>query len=538
MKKLKILLLIMVIVGLFSSCSIDTSELANYDLPSALQSGNLERVKEAVENGADVNKAAFLLGPDANPLYYSMRNGQRCIPEYLLSKGADPNFVDSAGISILMYTVGAHKEAGLTYGNVTDNENYKTLLNDKRTEINLIGELGYTALDYACRDKGDLTVVNDLISHGANITATTLKCAMEGFSQGFCEASVVKIVFDSLTQQKIPYGIDPEFVAAIQGDSSKLRSLADAGEIKEGNRQIVMFLSAAFCDAKTLQIFADQEADLNEKYCGGTLLGVAYSYGKLETVEYLVSRHVNLETPFTQIETVQEETALTKAIRHNRIDIADYLLKSGAVFQTFEDTTQENDLEIACKNGNLKLVKLIVDHGYPLTKKQLVDAMASAAIYGHIEVLEYFLTDLKANINVENNDETILGRAAFSASLDTIKYLVNRGADVNGGKARVMTPLDRAVNGNRADVVKYLIGEGADVNAIGVYSNGGGKTTSLLTQAVQNGYFDIVKLLIENGANVHYKEGWSGGEDTALDVAKEEGSKNIIDYLEKAQKIK
>lgn len=531
MKKLNIFLLVIVIVGLFTSCNY-----INNGLVGALESGNLERVKEAVDNGADVNKVSFLFGQDASPLLDSMRNGQECIPKYLLSKGADPNFIDSHGISILMYTVGAHKEVGLDYANVTDNENYKTLLNDKRTNINLTGKLGFTALDYACRDMGDLPTVNYLISHGAIITTTTMKCAIEGFSQGFCEASVVKVVFDSLAQQGIPYGIDPEIVAAIQGDTDKLRALVNSGKIKDTNKQMVMFLCAAFGDAKTLQIFADQNVDLDEKFYRDTLLAVACSYGKLETVEYLVSKHVNLETLVHQNETVWEETALTKAIRHNRIDIADYLLKCGAKFQTFDDTTQENVLEIACENGNLDLVKWMINNEYPLTDDQLLRAMTAAALNDRINVLEYFLTDKKANINVESFDDTVLGTAAWKASLNTIQYLVNHGADVNGGMARVRTPLDRAVNSNRADIVKYLIDKGADVNLIGVYSNGGGKTTSLLTQAVQNGYFDIVKLLVENGANVNYEEEWPDGKKTALDVAKQEGSKHIIDYLENAQK--
>ncbi len=533
MKKLTVLLLLIVIVGLFSSCNS-----SNDGLVGALESGNLERVKEAVDNGADVNKASILLGPDATPLYYSMRNSQLCIPEYLLLKGADPNFIDSDGISILMYTVGAHKEVGLDFANITDNENYKTLLNDKRTNINLTGKLGYTALDYACRDMGDLTAVNYLISHGAKITTTTMECAIEGFSEGFCEASVVKVVFDSLTQQGIPYGIDPEIVEAIQCDTDKIRSIVNSGKIKEPNKQMVMFLCAAFGDAKTLQIFADQNVDLNEKFNGNTLLAIACSYGKLETVEYLVSKNVNLETPVLQNETVWEETALTKAIRHNRINIVDFLLKSGAKFQTFDDTTQANDIEIACGNGNLDLVKLIIDYEYPLTENQISRAMTAAASNDNINVLEYFLIDKGADINVESFDKTVLGDSASSADLVTIQYLVDHGADVNGGKARVLTPLDRAVNSNRADVVKYLIDKGADVNVIGIYSNGGGKTTSLLTQAVQNGYFDIVKILIENGANVNYEEQWTDGKETALDVAKQERSKHIIDYLENAQKNK
>jgi ankyrin repeat protein len=465
-----------------------------------------------------------------------MRNGQTSIPEFLLSQGADPNYIDSAGISILMYTVGAHKDTGIDFANVKDNENYKTLLNDKRTNINLKGKLGYTALDYACRDNGNWDIVSYLISHGAKITGTTMKCAIEGFSQGFCEASVVKVVFDNLTQQGVPYGIAPEFVAAIQGNTNKLRSIIYEGKINKTNKQIVRFLCAAFGDKKALQMLANKNVNLEEKFNGDTLLGMACSYGKLETVEYLVSNHVNLETPLLQIETVQEETALTKAIRHNRIDVVDYLLKNGAKFQTFDDTTQKNDLKIACGNGNINLVKFIVDHKYPLTDKQLVDALSAASMNNHINVLDYFLNDKRVNINVENNDETILGTAAFSANLNTLQYLVNHSANVNGGKARVMTPLDRAVNSNRVDVVKYLIDKGADVNAVGVYSDGGGKATSLLTQAVQDGYFDIVKLLVEHGANIHYKEGWSGGKDTALDVANKEGSEHIIDYLEKLDK--
>jgi len=335
------------------------------------------------------------------------------------------------------------------------------------------------------------------------------------------------------------YGSDSEFIAVIQGDSDKLCSLINTGKINAKNKQIVMFLCAALGDVNTLQIFADKNVNLNEKFYGNTLLGVACSYGKLETVKYLVSNNVNLETPLIQVETVQEETALTKAIRHNKVDIVDYLLKSGAKFQTFDDTTQENDIEIACGNGNLDLVKCIIDHEYPLTDDQLFRAMTAAALNNHRDVLEYFLTVKGANINEENIfEETVLGASAWKADLDTIHYLVNHGADVNGGKARVMTPLDRAVTFNRADVAKYLIEKGANVNIIGVYSDTGEKTDSLLTTAIQNGYFDIVKLLVENGADVNYVEEWTDGKKTELDIAKREVSKHIIDYLENAQKNK
>jgi ankyrin repeat protein len=56
--------------------------------------------------------------------------------------------------------------------------------------------------------------------------------------------------------------------------------------------------------------------------------------------------------------------------------------------------------------------------------------------------------------------------------------------------------------------------------------------------AIHSGYFEMVKLLVDNGASVDYKEGWSDGRDTPLDMAKAEGSKRILAYIEAAERIK
>src|SRR5665647_2085119 len=97
MKRLSILLLVIVFAGLFSSCA-----MMDGDLTYAMSMDNLELVKEAVENGADVNKG--------DPLFYSLSNGQDFIPEYLLSKGANPNYIDSdGGISVSYTHLRAHE---------------------------------------------------------------------------------------------------------------------------------------------------------------------------------------------------------------------------------------------------------------------------------------------------------------------------------------------------------------------------------------------------------------------------------------------
>lgn len=510
--------------------ALDTAlESENKGLTKALLLGDLELVTEAIESGADINR----FGLKDSPLWYSIREGQNCIPAYLLSKGADPNFVDEKDMSILMYTVGANAPYGITYSNAQFNKSYKTLLADKRTNINLKGRLGYTALDYACRDSGHLDKVNYLISHGAIITASTMKCAMDGFSKGFCDASVVRLILDSLIKKDIPSGLDPELEAAILGDSSKLLSLYNKGKIKKQNMQMVQFLTAAFGDANTLKTLTASDVDLNTLFHENTLLSTASKYGNLETVKYLVSQNVNLEATAG---TRNNYTALTMAISCNRLDIAQYLQKSGAIFQIF-NTTEQNPLEFACENGNLDMIKWILDSGFPMKTGQDASAMIYAARNNKIDVLKYFLDVKKFDINAEDNmGYTTLEGATYSASLDTIKFLVENGAKVNGDKNQYGLPLPIAAMCNRVDVAKYLIEKGADVNLAG--TRDGSKDSRPLTKAIQSGYFEMIKLLVDNGASVDYKEGWSTGRDTPLDMAKAEGSKRILEYIEAAKRSK
>jgi ankyrin repeat protein len=538
-KKIAIALIMTLIIGLLPSCSIGSvvhsiNTNNNKGLEYALGASDIELVNEAVEAGADVNKnLSIFSGPEASPLWYSIREGQRFIPAYLLSKGADPNFVNDQGISILMFTVGANAESGITYANAEDNDSYKTLLNDKRTKINLKGKLGFTALDYACRDSGNLDKVNYLISHGAIITATTMKCAINGYSDGHCDPPVLKLVLDSLIKQGIPSGLDPEIEAAILGDSNKLLSLYNEGKIKQQNMQMVQFLTAAFGDASTLKALT-AGVDLNNNFNYETLLSTASEYGKLETVEYLVSQNVKLETT---VGYYNYNTALTMAIEDNRLDIAKLLQKSDAKFQTQEDSNVENALEYACENGNLDMIKWIIDSGYTLTTNQKVGALTYAAQNNRINVLKYLLNVKKSDINATSFQDGVLEDAIWwDASLDTIKFLVDNGANINGGENQYSTPFSRAVQSNRADVAKYLIEKGADVNLAGI--NDGCKDSRPLTEAIQTGLFDMVKLLIDNGASLSYHEGWSGGDDSPLDIAKAEGSKRILAYIEAAEKSK
>ena len=519
------LMLVIAVCPIFASCGKFSD-----DLYFAVTSGNLERVREAVDNGADVNKGSVLYALHENPLLYSINNSYPHIAKYLLSKGADPNYIDKRnGISLLMYTVGGHNEKGLTYSNASDYGLYQILLQDQRTDVNLTGKLGYTALDYACRDNGNLGIVNDLISHGAKITATTMQCTFEGYKRGFCEESVLKLVFDNLTEQHMPSALPPEIEAALRGDSSKLISLENG--LTQENRQLALYLTCAYGDADALGALCDGTVNINEIRWPKTLLSVACTYGNMEAVKYLLDEQADVELR-TDDDLPSSKPPLTYALQYNHLDIADYLFAHGAKLQIAKSGTRgyPDVLEMACGKGNLETIKWIVAHGYPLDEERAAKSMAEAARNDHIEVLEYFLADLKVDINSEYYYSTAL--ATDSASIETIKYMVKNGADVNGGKKRISTPLDGAVRANRADIVQYLLDNGADADFVG--TDNGYTPSRALTVAIQNGFFDIVKILVDHGADLAYHEGWASGKDTPLEIAKNRGSQNIIDYIQNA----
>lgn len=101
--------------------------------------------------------------------------------------------------------------------------------------------------------------------------------------------------------------------------------------------------------------------------------------------------------------------------------------------------------------------------------------------------------------------------AVIKDKLETVKYLVEHGADINLKDARGWTPLHYAVE-RRLRLVRYLVEHGADLEAV----NNHGETP--LICAVQgervsslpyHWYWDddkIVKYLVEQGANLNAKD--------------------------------
>ncbi|XP_028418537.1 uncharacterized protein LOC114543951 [Dendronephthya gigantea] len=107
-------------------------------------------------------------------------------------------------------------------------------------------------------------------------------------------------------------------------------------------------------------------------------------------------------------------------------------------------------------------------------------------------------------------------------TLEIVKYLVEKGADVNGWGTDGWTVLHSSVTKGKLEIIKYLVKKGADVNG----KNTNGQT--VLHSAVTEGTLEIVKYLVKKGADVNCKntDGW-----IALDIAVSKNRLEIVKFL-------
>jgi len=171
-------------------------------------------------------------------------------------------------------------------------------------------------------------------------------------------------------------------------------------------------------------------------------------------------------------------------------------------------------------------------------------ALVGSAIRGDANSVKTLL-DKGADVNVRDADgNTALDWAAGEGQLEIVKILLDKGADVNVKGMLGFTPLMAATTHGHTEIVKILLDRGADVNAIsgttafswtaydGSSSESGiyGGLTALMI-AARDGYADIVKLLLEKEADINIKD--VNGK-TVLQWAEKNNHSEIIKLLKEA----
>jgi hypothetical protein len=139
---------------------------------------------------------------------------------------------------------------------------------------------------------------------------------------------------------------------------------------------------------------------------------------------------------------------LVLALREPSLKVAELLIGWPETKVEIRNEKDESPLMLAALKGYFSLVKKLVERDADVNKPGWT-ALHYAASGGHVSVIEYLL-DNSAYIDAESpNGTTPLMMAAMYGSPESVKALIQAGADLNVKNSVGLTALDFAVRADR-----------------------------------------------------------------------------------------
>ena len=198
-------------------------------------------------------------------------------------------------------------------------------------------------------------------------------------------------------------------------------------------------------------------------------------------------------------------TALLSAVKYNKLEAVVYLLENGADTKA-ADKDGKTALHYAADKGKIEIVKKLVETGTPIDHKdnEGKTPLILAFIEGKQDCFEYLLSkgaDINSRIygesegGYDSNGQTLLHKVILFGNGKMVKYLVEKGANLEERNSEGQTPLHFAcsVAEPDIDIITYLLEKGAYVNAQDV------SYVTPMKYAQSRNLTGIVNLLKEHG---------------------------------------
>ena len=264
---------------------------------------------------------------------------------------------------------------------------------------------------------------------------------------------------------------------------------------------------------------------------GNTPLMHAASVGSLEAMKMLLKAGADVNA-----KNGLDATSLVWAASNP--EKAKLLIEAGAAVNVITKMQRTPLMMAASTPGNTATVKLFIEKGADATPADVRGhtALVDAARANNTDAV-LLLVDQKVDLNAGDfAGLTALSYAAAHSNIKMMRMLLDRGAKIDASHKRELkvrngliavsyvTPLMAAVSRSTPETVKALLDAGADVNKQDVR----GMTPLMLAVASDVANPATVKMLLDKNANVSIK---SVDGETALDWARKFGNPKIMGML-------
>ena len=220
-------------------------------------------------------------------------------------------------------------------------------------------------------------------------------------------------------------------------------------------------------------------ADPNAAADGSPILSEAIWRGEVEILEILIEAGADPNAPLDYGSHLYNAIRMEYTDSEVRLKTVRTLVDAGADVNWTNNPGYPETLNAAVITGDPEVVRVLVEAGAdPHTEPGRVPILSKATDKEIVRLLveagaptegsEHIVAAVAGSATGAEKNEALV-RAAAHGEIDTMRMLVDNGADVNASDADGITVLQWALGlareGESAEVARFLIEAGADVNA-------------------------------------------------------------------------
>jgi len=490
-------------------------------------------VRYLLEHGADVDAQANIQNP--TPLHLASCRGDFKVAQLLLDHGADINVRDKNGRTPLH---------GLIDGLFDHCPNYYfdavRFLLENGADVHALDDDHATPL-HVVSEFGGVKAAQLLLKHGADVHwhaldkmhPTPLHFASRGGN-----ADVARLLLEHGASVHALDGNHsaPLHLASARGSAEVARLLLEHGadvHALDGNHSTPLRLASARGCAEAARLLLEHGADVHALDGNhSTPLHFASESGNVVGARLLLEHGADVHALDNN-----HSTPLHLIPQYGDTEVARVLLKHGAVVDA-RDNEDSTPLHVVSQRGNAEVARLLLEHGADIhvrNKKDQTPQHLLLAMWSYnspdddIDTIRFFL---ERGADVDAVDEyhfTLLQVASYYGSVEVARLLLQHDANINARNWEGQTPLHAAlvnikdkIGGHCFDAIQLLLDNGADVDALD------DDHSTPLHVASKYDSVRATRLLLEHGANVHLQ---NNDGHTPSQVASAYGHEEIVHLL-------